>query len=53
MKGTKMMDKIMEYVNKLALSFVAQTANSACIWVSYQPEFPEEARKFHKTKVSG
>lgn len=51
MKGKKMIDKIMECVNKLVLLFVAQTANSACIWVMYQPEFPEEARKFHKTKV--
>lgn len=48
MKGIKMIDKIMESVNKLALLFVAQTANSACIWVAYQPEFPEEARKFNK-----
>lgn len=48
MKGIKMIDKIMEYVNELALLFVVQTAKSACIWVAYQPKFPEEARALIK-----
>lgn len=32
--------------NALAMSLVIQTANSACIWLIHQPEFPEEAKKF-------
>ena len=37
---------IMKGLNVLALLLVLQTANSACIWVAYQPEFPEAANKF-------
>ena len=34
--------------NALAMSLVIQTANSACIWLIHQPEFPEEAKRFLK-----
>ncbi|MDD6057089.1 MAG: cyclic lactone autoinducer peptide [Clostridiales bacterium] len=39
---------MLKCVNALALLLVRQTANSACIWVAYQPEFPEVANKFKK-----
>lgn len=39
---------IMVLVNAVALLLVKQTANSACIWLAYQPEFPEEANRFKK-----
>lgn len=32
-------------VNALAMMMVVQTANSACIWIVHQPEFPDEAKK--------
>ena len=35
-------------INALALSLVIQTANSACIWLIHQPEFPEEAKKYSR-----
>lgn len=35
-------------VNALAMLMVVQTANSACIWVVHQPEFPKEAEKLKK-----
>lgn len=41
---------IMKCLNVLALLLVIQTANSACIWVAYQPEFPEAANKFKFNK---
>lgn len=37
---------IMILVNAVALLLVMQTANSACIWLAHQPEFPEEANRF-------
>ena len=37
---------VMKCLNTLALLLVMQTANSACIWVAHQPEFPEAANKF-------
>ena len=37
---------MMKCLNVLALLLVMQTANSACIWVAHQPEFPREANKF-------
>lgn len=37
---------VVKYLNVLALLLVMQTANSACIWVAHQPEFPEEANRF-------
>lgn len=36
----------MRFLNVLALLLVVQTANSACIWVSHQPEFPKDANRF-------
>lgn len=38
--------RIMILVNTVALLLVMQTANSACIWLAHQPEFPEEANRF-------
>lgn len=35
-------------INALALLMVVQTANSACVWVVYQPEFPEEAERYKR-----
>lgn len=37
---------VMKGLNFLVLLLVMQTANSACIWVAHQPEFPEAANKF-------
>lgn len=37
-------------MNMLALRLVVQTANSACAWFAYQPEFPEAADKYKKVK---
>lgn len=39
---------VMRCLNVLALLLVMQTANSVCIWVAHQPEFPEAANKFNK-----
>ncbi len=39
---------IMGLSNAMALFMVLQTANSACVWVIHQPEFPKEAEKFKK-----
>lgn len=41
---------LMKCLNVLALFLVIQTANSACIWVAYQPKFPEAANKFKYNK---
>lgn len=41
---------VMKGLNVLALLLVMQTANSACIWVAHQPEFPEAANKFKINK---
>lgn len=41
---------VMKCLNVLALLLVIQTANSACIWAAYQPEFPEVANKFKFNK---
>lgn len=50
MKTKKYFGKgIMKLFNALALLLVMQTANSACIWVAYQPEFPEEANRYKKS----
>lgn len=49
MKIRKLLKKgIMGCFNSLAVLMVMQTANSACVWVVHQPEFPEEANKFKK-----
>lgn len=41
---------VMKCLSVLALLLVMQTANSACIWVAHQPEFPEAANKFKLNK---
>ena len=38
--------KAMRAVNGLAEVLIKQTANSACLWAMYQPQFPKEAEKF-------
>lgn len=40
--------EIMWMINALALLLVMLTANSACIWVAYQPEFPIDAVKYKR-----
>lgn len=35
-------------INALAMVMVVQSANSACVWVLHQPEFPKEAEKYRK-----
>ncbi len=42
--------KITVGVNSMAKKMVVQNANSACIWLAHQPEFPKEATKFKKVK---
>ncbi len=39
---------ILRCVNVLAMLMVVQTANSTCVWVVHQPEFPTEANKLKK-----
>lgn len=39
---------IVRCFNALAVLMVMQTANSACVWIIHQPEFPKEAEKFKK-----
>ena len=47
MKVKNLFEKgVMKCFHALALLLVIQTANSACIWVAHQPEFPEVANKF-------
>ena len=51
MKVKKIWGKgVMKGLNVLALLLVMQTANSACIWVAHQPEFPKAANKFKFNK---
>ena len=42
---------ILKIINLLAMLMVVQTANTACIWVVYQPEFPDEAKKMKHIKT--
>jgi cyclic lactone autoinducer peptide len=35
-------------MNSVALALVVQTANSACMWIFHQPEFPDEAKKYKR-----
>lgn len=52
MKLKRMLKKVaLGCANALAMLMVVQTANSACVWVVHQPEFPEEAKKLRK--ISG
>ena len=49
MKLKRMLKKVaLGWANALAMLMVMQTANSACVWVVHQPEFPEEANKLKK-----
>ena len=49
MKIRKFMgSKMAALINCFALLLVMQTANSACLWIVHQPEFPKEADKFKK-----
>ena len=49
MKLKRMLKKVaLGCVNALAMLMVVQTANSACVWVVHQPEFPLEASKYRK-----
>lgn len=51
MKIKKVLENgVMKCLNILALLLVVQTANSACIWVAHQPEFPEAANKLKYNK---
>lgn len=51
MKGkANILKKVIGVINCLAVMFVVQTANSACIWIFHQPEFPQEAKKYSKIK---
>ena len=43
-------EKLSKVMNMFAMRLVVQTANSACAWFAYQPEFPEEANKYKKVK---
>lgn len=47
---TNFVRKMITVMNCLAVMLVAQTANSACIWIFHQPEFPQEANKYSKLK---
>ena len=42
---------ILKIINLLAMLMVVHTANTACIWVVYQPEFPDEAKKMKHIKT--
>lgn len=35
-------------LNFLAIATVISSVNSTCNWVHYQPDMPEEAKKFRK-----
>ncbi len=51
MKGKfKLANKVLAGLNCMALAFVIQTANAACVWMFHQPEFPEEAKKYSRIK---
>lgn len=35
-------------INAVALFLAIDTVNSACMWIMYQPEIPEEMKKYKK-----
>ncbi len=49
LKG-KFNKKLTEGVNSIAKKMVKRNADSACIWLSYQPVFPREAEKLKKSE---
>lgn len=44
----KFLSKIFVGMNFFARAFVVQSANTACIWIYHQPEFPKEAKKYSR-----
>ncbi len=46
----KLGKRVMRVLSCLALLLVMQTANTACIWVAHQPEFPNEANRYKINK---
>lgn len=47
MKGQKS-NKIMKFINCLALVLVAVSANSTCMFYFHEPKFPDAAKKFKR-----
>ncbi len=39
---------VYSWVNALAMFLAIDTVNSACIWVMYQPDVPEELEEYKK-----
>lgn len=51
MKVTERLSKkVTAGVNLMAKKMVVQNANSACIWLAYQPKFPKEAEGLRMSK---
>lgn len=49
MKFKRLLEKVvLRCFNAMAIMLVVQTANSACVWIVHQPEFPEVAKKYRK-----
>lgn len=44
----RIMYKIMDMVNCIAIGLTAYSANLACDWLYYQEEEPEEVKKMRK-----
>ena len=47
---SKLLKKFFAAINCIVLTLVAQTANTTCIWIFHQPEFPETAHRYIKIK---
>lgn len=47
---TKILKSMAGVMNDVALALVVQSANTACIWNFYQPEYPKEADKYKKDR---
>lgn len=45
---SKIFRKLGVLTNCIALMFVIQSANTACVWIFHEPFFPKEANKFKK-----
>lgn len=47
---TKLMGKknLFAFINMFALSLAISTVNAACIWLMYQPDLPDELKKYKK-----
>lgn len=46
----KFFNKIGAFFNCIALMLVIQGANTACVWIFHQPDFPEQANKYKRIK---